>query len=304
MDFLNFSSHKMKKNFVRGMLPDFQGLSILNSFLLSVLVDSLKDEEGAVKISEKSSHLYRPSENNLSCKTCHIPSFCTLEEFKQHRQSQEHLNNLTGNLTLISQANANDSSSNHEFTNISQGSPYFEIIYSNVIKLKCYKTLLVNRKIYSKSSINLTLSLYNNLKNFQNGFIMIALNGGGYFAAAIFDNSVKKIVCSKTFKRYTCRRKQGGSQSLKDNQKSGKIHSAGSLIRRENEKKLQDEISNLVLTWKPYMDKCFSVFCNRDPFLTHEVFKDITIKALPFTTYQADYEEICRFYTELISSIR
>lgn len=287
------------------MSPDFQGMHILDSFLDTVHLNQLKSVENELSSPTAQNSPYQlsgPKLNNMGCKICKISTFDNLEEFKQHRQSEEHLNNLTDSLSISGCSNNSDS---EEDNNLCKGSPFCTILNCES-KLECYKALIFNRKNenYSKSTLKLTVDIYKILKQMQSSCIALALNGGGYFASAIFDNSEKKLVCSKTFRRYTTRRKQGGSQGLKDNQKSGKIHSAGALIRRENEKKLQDEISNLFLTWKPHLEKCSVIFCNRDPFLIQEVFKDFSVRILPFTTYQADFEEICRCYTELISSIK
>jgi hypothetical protein len=284
------------------MSPDFQGLSVLDAFLASVQTNLIPD--ASINIKHIQNHTFDHAlckENKMSCKICKIAAFGTLDEFKAHRQTEEHLNNLTNNLSVSSVSDHEEESDEN-----SKGSPYFEII-RNGSSLQCYKIILASRKddIYSKRNIDLNVSLLNNLRKFKKSCICIALNGGGYFAAAIFDNSIKQIVCSKTFRRYTTRRKQGGSQSLKDSEKGGKIHSAGAMIRRENEKKLREEIINLIFnSWKPHMAKCSLTFCNRDPFLTQEVFKDCETRILPFTTYQADSEEICRCYNELISSIK
>lgn len=282
------------------MTPDFQGLRVLDAFLASVQVDQIPDANSAIKqVKAQELQSSSPKENKMSCKICNIPIFTTLDEFKNHRQSEEHLNKLTNSLSL---SNIDDEKDSDEGI---IGSPYFEILYNNS-KLQCYKIILAGRKddLYPKCSLDLNMDIFNRLITFQKIVILIALNGGGYFAAAIFDNSAKQLVCSKTFRRYTTRRKQGGSQSSKDNEKGG-IHSAGATIRRENEKKLRDEILNLMhSTWKPYLANCNLVFCNRDSFLTQEVFKDIETRILPITTYQADFEEICRCYSELISSIK
>lgn len=284
------------------MSPDFQGLCVLDAFLASVQTNLVFGASISTNYTQNPTIDHANSkENKLSCKICKIPAFGTLDQFKAHRQSEEHLNNLTKNLSILSNSDQEEESDEN-----SKGSPYFEIIH-NDSKLQCYKIILASRKdeIYLKRSIDLNARLLSNFRKFQTSCICIALNGGGYFAAAIFDNSIKQIVCSKTFRRYTTRRKQGGSQSLKDSEKIGKIHSAGAMIRRENEKKLREEILNLIFnSWKPHMAKCSLTFCNRDSFLTQEVFKDMETRILPFTTYQADFEEICRCYNELISSIK
>ena len=283
------------------MLLDFQGLRILDSFLASVQQERLiSDENKLGHISPYLTHKNISNLNNLSCKICDISDFNSLEEFKVHRQSKNHLNSLAHSLQISRQENFRESL--NEKDELTQGSPFFEITHQDY-KLQCYKVLIAHRKDenYSKGTLNLDLFLYNTLKKLQSTHIAIALNGGGYFAAAIFDNCSKKLICSKTFRKYTTRRKQGGSQSIKDNEKSGKIHSAGSLIRRENEKNLRDEIIGLFICWKPHLDKCELIFCNRDPFLSQEVFKNNDVRSLPFTTYQADSEEIIRCYNELLS---
>ena len=288
------------------MTPDFGGLQILQDFLSSIKPNQLIDlgnkiyRENDFNVKLQNSN---PKMNKIGCQICCILAFDSLEDFKLHRQSVEHLNNLAKSLNL---SDEKDSLSDKKISMAPIiGSPYFEITF-NGIKLQCFKILLASRKdeIYAKNSINLDMFLYNRLKELEKTCIMIALNGGGYFASAIFDNSTKQILCSKTFRRYTSRRKQGGSQSTKDNESSGKIHSAGALIRRENEKKLRDEIQGLFTNWKPHIDRCKLIFSNRDPFLTQEVFQNEYLRIIPFTTYQADSNEICRCYNELIASIK
>lgn len=285
------------------MSPDFSGLQVLSSFLASINSNELKNDSKNKPIEVPQFTI--PTENKLSCKICRIATFSTLEEFKFHRQSEEHLENLTESMSISSEMSGEE---DDESVSNSKGSPLFEIVHKSS-KLQCYKVLISHRKdeLYPKLAVDLDYDVLNRLNRVKDSCIIIALNGGGYFAAAIFDNSKKQMICSKTFRRYTTRRKQGGSQSLKDNQKSG-IHSAGSTIRRENEKKLKDEIENLIISWKSHMERCSLIFCNRDPFLTQEVFKDYdcgtNLRTLPFTTYQANFEEICRCYTELISSIK
>lgn len=287
------------------MTPDFKGLSVLDAFLASVQVNQISDTKFITKlVHTETLQSFSIKENKMSCKICNIPIFGTLDEFKNHRQSEEHLNKLTSSLSLSNRTDEEDSQKCSDET--IKGSPYFEIIH-NDSKLQCYKIILARRKedLYSKYSLDLNADILTRLKNLRKSCFLIALYGGGYFAAAIFDNSAKQLVCSKTFRRYTTRRKQGGSQSLKDNEKGGKIHSAGAMIRRENEKKLRDEILNLILsTWKPRLANCSLIFCNRDSFLNQEVFKDMETRTLPFTTFQADSEEICRCYNEIISSIK
>lgn len=283
------------------MSPDYKGLRILKSFLTAINLKDLSNIDKECLLNESKSINIGSNENKLSCKMCDV-DFNTLDEFKLHRRSSDHLNKLNESFYDSTQNNCDDFEVDN--CDVVKGSPFFEIHYCNY-KLQCFKIILANRKedLYSQSTLSLDINLYNKLQNIYSSHFMVSLNGGGYFAAAIFDNSSQQLVCSKIIRKYTTRRKQGGSQSLKDNESSGKIHSAGAMIRRENEKKLRDEILSLISVWKPSLAKCSIVFCNRDLFLTQEVFKDYDVRTLPFTTYQASFEEICRCYTELISSI-
>lgn len=85
--------------------------------------------------------------------------------------------------------------------------------------------------------------------------------GGGHFAGAVVslvpqlhnrNGRIERelvLLQSKTFHRYTTRRKQGGAQSANDQAKS-KAKSAGAQIRRYNETMLTTEIRELLSSWK------------------------------------------------------
>lgn len=281
------------------MALNFEGINVLDAFVTSVNEANLIPSE---EFSTENQVLVKSRGNKLTCNICGV-IFDTLESFKIHKQSETHVLKLLNSLSISSQRV--DESEEHSDKNLKPGSPYFVIEYCT-LRLQCYKLLLIDRKdeLYSKIVLNLNLELFRSLITFRKSYISISLNGGGYFASAIFDNMEKRIVCSKTFRRYTSRRKQGGSQSLKDNQGSGSIHSAGASIRRDNEKKLKEDILKLFQSWKSELDMCIIIFCNRDPFLLSDSFDFHNIRTLPFTTYQADYEEICRCYNELVSSIK
>lgn len=130
--------------------------------------------------------------------------------------------------------------------------------------------------------------------------------GGGHFAAIIASliPKIRKnhqsqeerqvdILASKTFHRYTTRRKQGGAQSANDAAK-GNAHSAGSALRRYNEAALQKEIRELLGSWKEDLGKCEFLFiratgtANRRTLFGYEgaVLKssDPRIRGFPFTT--------------------
>ena len=68
----------------------------------------------------------------------------------------------------------------------------------------------------------------------------------GYFAGAVFDG--RTLVAHKTFRRYTCRRKQGKSQSNYD-AKGKQPHSAGAAKRRYHERRYVEEVNEVVTSW-------------------------------------------------------
>ncbi|KAM9887559.1 hypothetical protein OXX79_013543, partial [Metschnikowia pulcherrima] len=120
------------------------------------------------------------------------------------------------------------------------------------------------------------------LRNFnfpasKQGKSVLLMIGGGHFAGAVIAHqrvntkgnaknhkeSVQSqkvsVIGSKTFHRYTTRRKQGGSQSASDNAR-GKANSAGSSIRRYNEQALKKDVHDLLDSWKEYLSEAQHIF--------------------------------------------
>ncbi|WEJ93860.1 hypothetical protein PSN45_001337 [Yamadazyma tenuis] len=150
--------------------------------------------------------------------------------------------------------------------------------------------------------------------------------GGGHFAGAIISHRRKnikgnavnhklsveeqkvEIIKSKTFHRYTTRRKQGGSQSANDNAK-GNAKSVGSSIRRYMEQALIQEIRDLLKSWESDLNQCKSIFIRanasqgKKTLVGYEgaVIKqgDVRIKSFPFTTKRATTSELKRAWTQL-----
>ncbi len=151
--------------------------------------------------------------------------------------------------------------------------------------------------------------------------------GGGHFAGAIVSHAAKSIkgnpphakespqeqavdvVISKTFHRYTTRKKQGGSQSASDNAR-GKANSAGSSIRRYNEQALISEIRELLRSWKQALSECQFVFIRANGPLQRKIMVgyedgcalqagDDRIRSFPFTTKRATTSELKRAWVEL-----
>jgi hypothetical protein len=161
----------------------------------------------------------------------------------------------------------------------------------------------------------------------KQGKSAIFMIGGGHFAGAIVNHSLKSIKGNavkqgqdprlnsveflehKSFHRYTTRRKQGGSQSAMDNAK-GKANSAGSNLRRANEMALQNEVRELLSQWRKELDQCDSIFIRANGVQNRKILvfdgsplqtDDTRIRSIPFTTKRPTTTELKRVWLELTS---
>ncbi|KAF7927443.1 uncharacterized protein EAE97_010118 [Botrytis byssoidea] len=155
--------------------------------------------------------------------------------------------------------------------------------------------------------------------------VFMCMIGGGHFAAMVVSLAPKQVknpqattgpltkeavvLAHKTFHRYTTRRKQGGAQSANDSAK-GAAHSAGSSLRRYNEQALQDEVRQLLTSWKGMIDTSELLFIratgttNRRTLFgpyDDQVLKqnDPRIRGFPFSTKRATQNELMRSFVEL-----
>lgn len=160
----------------------------------------------------------------------------------------------------------------------------------------------------------------------SSGKSALLMIGGGHFAGAIINHKPKStkgnaikpgeslleqsvdLIAHKSFHRYTTRKKQGGAQSASDNAR-GKANSAGSTLRRYNETALQNEVRELLQSWKKDLEECDSIFIrangasNRNIIVgyEHAVLKndDERIRSFPFTTKRATTSELKRAWVNL-----
>lgn len=122
---------------------------------------------------------------------------------------------------------------------IQNGTPFLPFRYTPDELLLAYRALFLPPS-YAKENADTIQSL---LKNAQQALAgkprwAICMASGGHFAAVIVDVRSQQILQSKSFHRYTVRRKQGGGQGGQD-AKGKKAHSAGSDLRRHNELALE-----------------------------------------------------------------
>lgn len=189
-------------------------------------------------------------------------------------------------------------------------------IYKNIFDTKFAE----NRYRTPEEDTQNSLDALSELK--PNGTSAILMIGGGHFSGAIishkrltrqnpnFQNPFVDIdvIASKSFHRYTVRRKQGGAQSASDSAK-GKANSAGSSLRRANEAALEKEIRELLHSWRDALKNVSSIYIrangssNRGILLNYPnapiMSIDPRIKNLPFNTRRATTTEIKRAWAEL-----
>lgn len=162
-------------------------------------------------------------------------------------------------------------------------------------------------------------------KPINSKYLALFMIGGGHFAGAIISHVRKNIkgnantkeskqeqavevMDSKTFHRYTVRRKQGGSQSASDNAR-GKANSAGSSIRRYNEQALIHEVRELLDSWKGYLQNCETIYIRANGASNRKILvgydgsilknEDPRIRSFPFTTKRATKSELKKAWVHL-----
>ncbi|KAJ3125744.1 hypothetical protein HK098_008266 [Nowakowskiella sp. JEL0407] len=159
---------------------------------------------------------------------------------------------------------------------------YRQILVSPLID----PTLPENHASFKRALLNLQFSpksTQSDRDSETNRYWTLILVSSGNFAGAVFDCATKKAVVHKTFHRYTTRRKQGGAQSTSD-QANGKAKSAGSDIRRYNERALLLEIHSLITLWTPYITSSSHIFMHT-PGANRKIFDDtILSKKKPQTS--------------------
>lgn len=227
------------------------------------------------------------------------------------------------NETKIATSAENDESNTKGYLNTKTPFIYFKS--SLLPQEKCfglYKSFFTMSELHNDP----LKSIDNWRTQLNHGKSALFMIGGGHFAGAIISHKRRniggdainhkislqeqqvEILKSKTFHRYTTRRKQGGSQGANDNAK-GNAKSVGSNIRRYNEQALVSEVRELLKSWESDLNECQSIFIRangstgRKTLVGYEgaVLKhgDERIKNFPFTTKRATTSELKRAWTQL-----
>lgn len=135
---------------------------------------------------------------------------------------------------------------------------------------------------------------------------IILLLSSGKFIVGIFDNTSGKCIDHVSLKAYVARAKQGGSQMIRDRQSHKVASSAGSQIRRENERKWLDSIGDALRNYscKGYLDAASLIFYQCSVYYQSYLFPLISsdkskLRSIPFTTFKPNIYELERCYRQL-----
>lgn len=274
----------------------------------------------------------RPSKPTSDCTMCPGVVIDSVAELRTHFKTNWHLHNLRArqsgdpalsetefNSLNIEEDPSSDSCSSvdeneAESTHSIPGTPMVRF-YRSSSTVDChsavyevYKSAIYRgEELHRRQTIDYsTLGVKPRLTHIAESIWLILLVRSGRVAAAIFDNQSGQMLHSKTFKRYTVRRKQGGSQLARDAASAGRIKSAGASIRRRNELHLIEDVRRLVSEWSSAIYKCSLIFWN--PTVTGRFclaetpildFDDGRLRSIPFTTYKPSLEEVQRCYRRL-----
>lgn len=245
------------------------------------------------------------------------------EDDEDENDSQTKLHTIFEKLTVEKPDQSNDDE--NTVSHLNTKSPFLLFKSDLLSKDKAfgvYKSVFTEQQIASNPINTIKKLSQEPVKSKSLALFMI---GGGHFAAAIISHRRKSIkgnsnqkeskqeqevdlIDSKTFHRYTTRRKQGGSQSASDNAR-GKANSAGSSIRRYNEQALIKEVRELLSSWKTHLADCESIFIrangasNRKILIGYEGSilqnNDPRIRSFPFTTKRATKSELVKAWVQL-----
>ena len=277
----------------------------------------------------------------FGCRACNS-QFEDWEQQKNHFQSNEHLSKITNKAILMNNEEGLTNSNENDKSDSSSDTDSFDddhqpqnteiITIDGKIQTNSYSSYTGSQIIFQPHEKLFQLSLSSvlfsnkddlwtkfneNLIKFSNDNIWsVFIFKSGKFAGTVFQGN--KIIIHKVFRRYTIRAKSGGSQSSHDNQK-GKANSMGAQLRRHGETALKEDIHNLLIAWKEYINISSLILISapkarRNTFFdeTNELpFKrdDIRIRYVPFSVDNPTYEStitvhrICSTMTYFIQSI-
>lgn len=167
------------------------------------------------------------------------------------------LKNTKGDMLLLHKAILNKETPNsersYEWLAEAEKLNYNVDFENQAVLLRRQKLLLETaERVHQKQQQRDKLEL---VKNW--GKAVVILCQGGSFAVVGFSEK-GQIVCHSSESRYVSRKKQGGRQLNKD--KHSKIQSAGSSIRRENERVLAENIEKIIKQHTEFFEEAAVIF--------------------------------------------
>ncbi|KAK5576000.1 hypothetical protein RB653_007136 [Dictyostelium firmibasis] len=207
-------------------------------------------------------------------------------------------------------------------SSVEMNDPKLKIIQKDLkLQLSVWKCLLGPTTMFKQLSLlsegsdqqkQLLTTIIGNFKQYVQSKDLkwiVLLCSGGRFAGAVYSGG--KCIDHKTFHRYTMRKKQGGSQSKKDSE-SGNKKSAGAGIRRYNEKRLKEEVAQLLTNWKDenHFKQCSHIFVFAPKGNTRDILfppgsflspEDDRIRTIPFPIIRPTFSEAQRVSTWISS---
>jgi hypothetical protein len=134
-------------------------------------------------------------------------------------------------------------------------------------------------------------------------YVCVLLLRSGRFAGAVWDG-LGNVLAHTAFKRYTVRRKSGGSQSKNDKSKNAPANSVGAQIRRAQERKLSEDVSQVVEEkWRIFFeDPRAVVFVHASKSLIDDVLvgplskgkQRCRVLPIPLSLHDPTFAEVCR----------
>jgi hypothetical protein len=119
-------------------------------------------------------------------------------------------------------------------------------------------------------------------------------------------NTIADSLVHKTFHKYTVRKKQGKAQSNFD-RSGGGMSTAGSQIRRNNEKLFEEELTGLLCNdWKQYLESCSNIFIHAPGTRNYKKFidllpKNVPVITIPFRVLNPTYQQVLIAFKRLMT---
>ena len=239
------------------------------------------------------------------CGKCPGFRYLTNDQFKEHCKSDWHVSNLKrlaegkSSEAFESWAADESSSSCSDEDNVSEES---EEVGSDVLMIMGAPWTRVGSGVMPKALMSTGLIPW--IAD-PPGYVAVLLLRSGRFAGAVW-TATGDLSLHTTFRRYTVRRKQGGSQLAHDMANNRAASSVGANIRRQQEVKMQEDLVELInVKWKHVLaDYRTLVFVQVSKLQANNLLlgplenSDRVIR-IPMTVHTPSFKEACRVYDVL-----